>query len=339
MWVYIARRLLWLPVLLFLVSAITFALFRVVPGDPVVVMLGNRYTEERAERLRKVYGLDENVVIQYRDYMWGVIRPTVHELRLGADRGTTIRVPFLGLDFGESFRFTGRPVGPLIRSKMWVSFQVNMAAMAASLGIGLPLGFWVAHKQGTWIDPTVVSVAVILNSIPIMVTIPAVLWVGCLKLDVLPYCSGWGGLFDSRIIPVVLTMGVLGVAGFTRLMRASTLDVMGQDFIRTARSKGLHEVVIDSRHVLRNALIPIVTILAFSLSGMLTTSFVAERIFGIPGIGDFSIQSLFNRDYPVMMAMTLILSTAFVIAILLADIAYAYVDPRIRYETEQGGRG
>ena len=132
-------------------------------------------------------------------------------------------------------------------------------------------------------------------------------------------------------------MGGPGVAGFVRLMRASTLDVMGQDFIRTARSKGLGEFAIDSRHVLKNAMIPIVTILAFSLSGMLTTSFVAERIFGIPGIGSFAIDSLFNRDYPVMMAMTIILSTVFVLSILAADIAYAYVDPRIRYDG--GGRG
>jgi len=106
---------------------------------------------------------------------------------------------------------------------------------------------------------------------------------------------------------------------------------MGQDYIRTARAKGLSEISIDYRHILKNSLIPIVTILAFTLSGMLTTSFVAERIFGIPGIGNFAIDSLFNRDYPVMMGMTIILTTAFIISILISDIAYAYVDPRIRY--------
>ena len=321
-------------------------MFRIVPGDPVTVMLGARYNEEVAERLRKSLDLDKPVVVQYASYMWDVVRPKVHTLRFGEDEdasieeggGIGIKVPFMALDFGESFRFRGRPVGPLLRSKMWVSLQVNMAGMVVALSIGLPLGFWVAHRQGTWGDPTTVSVAVILASLPIMVTAPAILWAGCLKLDLVP-CSGWGGLFDTRMIAVAIAMGGPGVAGFVRLMRASTLDVMSQDFIRTARSKGLSELTIDSRHVLKNAMIPIVTILAFSLSGMLTTSFVAERIFGIPGIGSFAIDSLFNRDYPVMMAMTLILSTVFVLSILAADIAYAYVDPRIRYDGERGGGG
>ncbi len=336
MWVYIARRLLWLPVLLFMVSAVTFALFRVVPGDPVTTMLGSRYNEATAERLREALNLDRPLAVQYASYMWGVIRPKMHTVRFGEEGGAEFRAPFLGLDFGESFRFRGRAVGPLLRSKMWVSLQVNTAAMVVALGIGLPLGFWVAHRQGSWLDPATVAAGVILASIPIMVTGPAILWAGCLRLDLIP-CSGWGGLFDARILSVMLAMGIPGVAGFVRLMRASTLDVMGQDFIRTAHSKGLSGVAIDYRHVLRNALIPIITILAFSLSGMLTTSFVAERIFGIPGVGSFAIDSLFNRDYPVMMGLTIIVTTAFVLSILAADIAYAYVDPRIRYDANQGG--
>tara|TARA_B100001167_G_C16702241_1_gene272262 strand:- start:313 stop:696 length:384 start_codon:yes stop_codon:yes gene_type:complete len=125
-------------------------------------------------------------------------------------------------------------------------------------------------------------------------------------------------------------MGIPGVAGLARLMRASTLDVMGQDYIRTATSKGIHPRSIDYRHILRNALIPIVTVLSFSLAGMLTTGFITERLLGIPGVGDFAIQSIFNRDYPVIMAFTLILSMAFVLANLLADIAYTMIDPRIR---------
>ena len=128
-----------------------------------------------------------------------------------------------------------------------------------------------------------------------------------------------------------ITMGVPGVAGFIRFMRASTLDVMGQDFIRTARAKGLTEFTVDSRHVLKNALIPIVTIMGFTLSGMLSTGFVAELIFGIPGVGRFALQSIWDRDYPVLMAVTLIGAGAFVVANLLADVAYTLIDPRIRY--------
>ena len=212
---------------------------------------------------------------------------------------------------------------------MWVSFQVNLAAMVVSLSIGLPLGFWIAHKQGTWLDPAAVTVSLVLMSVPIMVSIPLVLWGLCLKLSWVP-CSGWGGLFDPRIIVPAITMGIPGVAGLARLMRASTLDVMGRDFVRTAHSKGLHPLLIDYRHILRNALIPIVTVLSFSLAGMLTTGFITERILGIPGVGDFAIQAIFNRDYPVIMAITIITSSAFVIANLIADIAYTFIDPRIR---------
>ena len=307
MWIYITRRLLWLPVLLLMVSAVTFALGTYGPGDPVRVMLGTKYDEATAERLRSSLGLDRPVIVQYADYVSGAIRG----------------------DFGESLRYRGRSVGSLLASKMWVSFQVNLAAMFVSLTIGLPLGFWIAHKQGTWMDPAAVALTLILMSVPIMVSIPIVLWGLCLKLSLVP-CSGWGGFFDLRIIVPAITMGIPGVAGLARLMRVSTLDVFGQDFIRTARAKGLSERYIDVRHVLRNAIIPVVTILSFSLAGMLTTGFITERLLGIPGVGDFAIQAIFNRDYPVIMAFTLILSTAFVLANLLADIAYSLIDPRIR---------
>ncbi len=297
-----------MPFLLGIVSAITFLLGTYGPGDPVQVMLGSKYDEVTAERLRESLGLNRPVVVQYVDYVSNAMRG----------------------DFGESLRFRGRSVSSLLLSKMWVSFQVNLAAMVVSLSLGLPLGFWIAHRQGSWVDPASVALSLMLMSIPIMVSIPLVLWALCLKLHWVP-CAGWGGLFDLRIIVPAITMGIPGIAGLARLMRASTLDVMGQDFIRTAHSKGIHPITVDYRHILRNAIIPIITILSFSLAGMLTTGFITERLLGIPGVGDFAIQSIFNRDYPVIMAFTLILSAAFVIANLLADIAYTFVDPRIRY--------
>ena len=308
MWRHILRRLLWMPFLLGIVSAITFLLGTYGPGDPVQVMLGSKYDEVTAERLRESLGLNRPVIVQYADYISNAMRG----------------------DFGESLRFRGRSVSSLLVSKMWVSFQVNLAAMIVSLSLGLPLGFWIAHRQGSWVDPASIALSLMLMSIPIMVSIPLVLWALCLKLHWVP-CAGWGGLFDLRIIVPAITMGIPGIAGLARLMRASTLDVMGQDFIRTAHSKGIHPITVDYRHILRNAIIPIITILSFSLAGMLTTGFITERLLGIPGVGDFAIQSIFNRDYPVIMAFTLILSTAFVVANLLADIAYTFVDPRIRY--------
>ena len=308
MWRHILRRLLWMPFLLGIVSAITFLLGTYGPGDPVQVMLGSKYDEVTAERLRESLGLNRPVIVQYADYISNAMRG----------------------DFGESLRFRGRSVSSLLVSKMWVSFQVNLAAMVVSLSLGLPLGFWIAHRQGSWVDPASIALSLMLMSIPIMVSIPLVLWALCLKLHWVP-CAGWGGLFDLRIIVPAITMGIPGIAGLARLMRASTLDVMGQDFIRTAHSKGIHPITVDYRHILRNAIIPIITILSFSLAGMLTTGFITERLLGIPGVGDFAIQSIFNRDYPVIMAFTLILSAAFVVANLLADIAYTFVDPRIRY--------
>ena len=308
MWRYIARRILWLPFLLLAVSSVTFSLGMYGPGDPVQVMLGPKYNEETAERLRKSLGLDRPVPVQYFDYVSGVI---------------------VG-DFGESLRYR-RSVSSILFKKMWVSFQVNFAAMLVSLLVGLPLGFWIAHRQGSWVDPAAITLSLVLMSIPIMVSIPLVLWGLCLKLSLVP-CSGWGGLFDTRIIVPAITMGIPGIAGLARLMRASTLDVLGQDFVRTAHAKGLSPLLIDQRHILKNALIPIITILSFSLACMLTTGFITERLLGIPGVGDFAIQAIFNRDYPVIMAFTLILSTAFVVANLIADIAYTMVDPRSRLE-------
>lgn len=309
MWVYVVRRLIFLPVILLAVSLITFTLGVYGPGDPVRVSMGNKYNPEAADRIRAELGLDRPFFVQYADYMFGFFRG----------------------DFGESLRFIGQPVRDLIVSKMWVSAQLSIAAMIVSLGVGLPLGFYIAHKQGSWQDPTAVTIALVLMSIPIMVTVPALLWVGCLKTDLIP-CSGWGGFFDPRIIVPAITMGVPGIAGLARLMRASTLDVMGQDFIRTAHAKGLGPVRVGGRHVLRNSMIPIVTVLAFSLAGLIGGSFITETIMGIPGIGRFAVESIFNRDYPVIMAITLIGAAAFVLANLLADLAYAYIDPRIRYK-------
>ena len=310
MWVYVVRRLMWLPFLMVAASLLVFTLGRFGPGDPVVIMMGNRYDPDSiaTQNLRRELGLDRPFHIQYADYMWGFVRG----------------------DFGESLRFRGQPVRDIIIPKMWVSAQLASVSMVIVVLLGLPLGFFIAHRQGRWEDPTIVAVTVILMSIPVMVTVPSLLWVLCLKLHWIP-CSGWGGLFDLRIAVPAISAGVFGIAPMLRLMRASTLDVMGQDFIRTAYSKGLSQAKVDYRHVLRNALIPIVTVMAFSLAGLLAGSFITETIMGIPGIGRFVVESVFSRDYPVIMAVTLIGAAAFGLSTLLADIAYAFIDPRIRY--------
>ncbi len=308
MWKFIVRRLLWLPFFIVAVSLVTFTLGRFGPGDPVVVMMGNRYDPVIADRIRHELGLDRSFFVQYSEYMLGFLRG----------------------DFGESLRFRGQKVRDLIVPKMAVSAQLALVALAISIGVGLPLGFFIAHRQGSWQDPTAVTISLVLMSIPVMVTVPVLLWTFCLKLSWVP-CSGWGGLFDARILVPAITMGVPGIAGLTRLMRTSTLETLGQDYIRTARSKGLSPLQVDRGHTLRNSIIPIVTILAFSLAGLIGGAFITETILGIPGIGRFAVESVFNRDYPVIMAITLLGAIAFVLANLVADVAYAFIDPRIRY--------
>jgi ABC-type dipeptide/oligopeptide/nickel transport system permease component len=308
MWQYILSRLMWIPFLLISVAFITFILGRFGPGDPIEIMMGTKYDPIVAERVRSEMGLDRPIISQFGSYL------------KNASQG----------DFGESLRYRGRSVSGLIGPKLIVSAKLSFVSLLISILIGLPLGFLIAHKQGTWIDPFIVTISVTFMSIPIMITIPALLWIGCLKTDLVP-CSGWGGLFDRRIIIPALTMGIPGIAFMIRIMRASTLDVLGEDYIRTAKAKGLNFFTISNRHVLRNSMIPIVTILSFSLAGILGGAFITETILGIPGVGRFSVESIFNRDYPVIMAITLIGAVAFILANLVADISYSIIDPRIRY--------
>ena len=309
MWQYILSRLMWIPFLLISVAFITFFLGRFGPGDPIEIMMGTKYDPIVAERIRSEMGLDRPIISQFGSYL------------KNASQG----------DFGESLRYRGRSVSDLIGPKLIVSAKLSFVSLLISILIGLPLGFLIAHKQGTWIDPFIVTISVTFMSIPIMITIPALLWIGCLKTDLVP-CSGWGGLFDRRIIIPALTMGIPGIAFMIRIMRASTLDVLGQDYIRTAKAKGLNFFTISNRHVLRNSMIPIITILSFALAGILGGAFITETILGIPGVGRFSVESIFNRDYPVIMAITLIGAVAFILANLVADISYSIIDPRIRYK-------
>ena len=308
---YIAKRLLWLPIILLIVSFITFALGRFGPGDPVEVLMGQYADEKVVERIREQRGFNDPIFIQYGRYLSNVVRG----------------------DFGESFKYRGRTVSELLKKKMWVSAQLNLAALFLSVSIGIPLGLFAALRQGTFWDTGTVAMTLLGQSIPVFLTAPVVLLVFALKLDILP-THGWGGFFDTRIILPAVVMGVPGIAIITRLTRASTLEVIGQDYIRTARAKGLSEFAVQRRHVLRNAMIPVITMLGFSLAGIAFTSFIVERFFGIPGIGNLFIESIFSRDFPIINAVIIIGTTMFVIANLLVDMLYPWLDPRIRLGAE-----
>ena len=307
MGVYIARRLLWVPVLLVMVSFITFALGRFGPGDPVEILLGQNFSEEAYERIRSQQGLDDHIALQYARYIGGV---------------------FQG-DFGESYQYRGRTVTELLKNKIWISAQLNFAALLISVSLGIAAGLFAALRQGSWWDSATVAFTLVGQSMHVFLTIPLALLVFSLKLGVLP-THGWDGFFSTSIIMPALVLGIPGIAIVTRLTRASTLDVIGQDYVRTARAKGLPERRVRVHHILRNALIPVVTTLGFSLAGLASGSFIVELYFGIPGVGLLTIESLFARDYPIIMAVTLLGTTLFVIANLIVDLIYPILDPRIR---------
>ena len=304
---YIARRMLWVPVLLLLVSFITFALGRFGPGDPVEILLGQNFRQEAYDRIRAQQGLDDPIAIQYARYVGNALRG----------------------DFGESYQYRGRSVTELLKNKIWISAQLNFAALLISVSLGITLGLFAALRQGSWWDSATVAFTLVGQSMHVFLTIPIALLIFSLKLGILP-THGWDGFFSTSIILPALVLGIPGIAIVTRLTRASTLDVIGQDYVRTARAKGLPERLVRLRHILRNSLIPVVTTLGFSLAGLASGSFIVELYFGIPGVGLLTIESLFARDYPIIMAVTLLGTTLFVLANLIVDLVYPILDPRIR---------
>ena len=308
MGVYAIRRLLWLPFLLIIVTFVTFVLLRLGPGDPVQVWLGQHQNEQTRERIRTQLGLDDPIVVQYLRYIEGVVTR---------------------LDFGESFRYRNKPVSELLATKIPVSLQLNLAAIIITLGIGIPVGLLAALRQGSGWDNVIVSIALALQSLPVFITAPVLLLVFGLYLGILP-TNGWDGFFSPKIVMPAVVMGVPGIAIVVRLVRASVLDVMGQDYIRTAQAKGLPERSVRIHHILRNAMIPVATSFGFTIAGLAGGTFIVEIYFGIPGVGLFAIESLFQRDYPVLMAFAIVSTTMFMLANLIVDLMYPMLDPRIR---------
>ena len=304
---YILRRLLWLPVILFIASFVTFVLGRYGPGDPVQVLMGQHSNPETVQRIREQRGLNDPIFVQYGRYISNVARG----------------------DFGESFKYRGRTVSELLFAKMWVSAQLNIAAMILWVGLGVPIGLFAALRQGTLWDTAAVMLTLSWQSVPVFLTAPGLLWVFAWKLDLLP-THGWDGFFSTSIILPAVAMGIPGVAIVARLTRASTLEVLSLDYVRTARSKGLSEFTVHLRHVLRNSMVPVVTNLGLSLAGIAFTSFIVERFFGIPGVGNLLIESIFARDYPIIDGVLIVGTTMFILVNLLIDLLYPILDPRIR---------
>ena len=307
MLVYILRRLLWTPVLLLLAAFFVFFMGTVAPGDPAELRLGNRATPERVDRLREQLGLNDPLPIRYMRFIGNALKG----------------------DLGESYVFQGKTVTSLIGPRLLVSVQLNIAASIVALSVGLPLGFYAAKRQGTKTDPAILISMLILYAMPVFFTAPFLILFFAVKLHWVP-ASGWNGMFSTQVILPALTIGIPGAAIFVRHMRASTLEVIGQEYIRTARAKGMSKFVINYRHVARNAFLPILTLLGFTLAGIFGGSLIVELIYGIPGVSRLSLDAIFQRDFPVLTALVLLGSLMLVLANLVIDIAYTIIDPRIR---------
>jgi ABC-type dipeptide/oligopeptide/nickel transport system permease component len=306
---YILRRLLWTPVLLLLAAFFVFFMGSVAPGDPAELRLGNRATPESIEKLREQMGLNDPLHMRYIRFIGNALQG----------------------DLGESYVFQGKKVTALIGPRLLVSLQLNIAAMLIALTVGLPLGFYAAKRQGTKTDPAIVISMLILYAMPVFFTAPFLILFFAVKLHWVP-AAGWSGMFSTQIILPALTIGIPGAAIFVRHMRASTLEVIGQEYIRTAHAKGMSGFVVNYRHVARNALLPILTLLGFTLAGVFGGSLIVELIYGIPGVSRLSLDAIFQRDFPVLTAFVLLGSLMLVLANLVIDIAYTIIDPRIRLQ-------
>ncbi len=321
---FVIRRLLWLPILLFFISAITFALGLYGPGDPVQVMLGVHASPDTIARLRHQYGFDQPFYVQYLNYIGNALHG----------------------NFGYSLvKYRDEPVGRLIASRLPVTIQLNLVAILMGVVIGIPLGLVAGLKRNTWIDLIVRAIVIAGISFPIIFLNPVLTFIFSRQHDIvlsalhlsfsigpiLPMVGGhWDGIFSTKIILPAFIEATGVIAVLTRQMRAGMIEELSKDYVRTARAKGLRERAVIVRHAMRNALIPIATILGLMLGGLVAGSFLVENWFGVPGVGALAYDALFSRDYYIIMAMVLLIAVAYVVSNLLVDLAYGFLDPRIR---------
>lgn len=318
MFAYIARRLFWLPILLLLIAFVTFALGIYGPGDPVQVMMGLRARPDIVQRVRQEYGFDRPFLIQYWNYITNALQG----------------------NFGYSLvKYPGQPVGALIAQRLPITLQLNLVAVLWSVPLGMALGVLSALKRRSWIDVFVRGVVILGISMPIIGLQPVLTFALARRHELGPLIigpflpvGGWKGMFSSTVILPAFLLGLGTLAVFTRQTRAAMLEVLNQDYVRTARAKGLKEWMVITRHALRNALIPLITILGFVVAGLFAGSFIVESFFGIPGVGQLAFDALISREYYIIMAFTLMAATIYVLVNLMIDIVYAFVDPRIRYQ-------
>ena len=303
---YILKRFLALIPVLLGVGTISFLLVHFIPGDPVDLILGDRASLEDKANLRASLNLDQPLTTQYLTYWKGL---------------------FQG-DMGQSLR-THRPVAALIQERFPATFELALSAVVLALLIGVPAGALAGAKPYSTADMTGLGYGILGISLPAIFLAPVLIYVFSMKLDWFPVSerSGW----DSLVLPA-LSLAVPLSAVILRICRASMLEVTGEDYIRTARSKGLSERKVYLVHALRNALIPVITIVGLQLGALLTGTVITETIFDWPGIGTLLLSAIQQRDYPVVQGCVLFIAVIYVTVNFLTDLAYGFANPRIRLQ-------
>jgi peptide/nickel transport system permease protein len=310
---YIGRRLLATLPVMAVVAVFVFSMLRLTPGDPASIIAGAAATSQDIVEIRQKLGLDRPIVSQF--FIW-----------LGH---------VLSGDFGESFFYKKR-VAELIADRVGPTLSLATLTMALSILIAVPLGVVAAYRQGTWLDRIVMGFSVLGFSVPVFVIGYALIYVFSIRLNWLPVqgyqplVEGFGGFVQRLILPS-LTLSVIYIALIARITRTSVLEVLGEDYIRTARAKGLTDRVVLMRHALRNAAVPIVTVIGLGIALLIGGVVVTESVFSIPGLGRLTVDAVLARDYPTVQAVILLFSLAYVLINLLVDVAYPLLDPRIRY--------
>jgi peptide/nickel transport system permease protein len=305
-WRYVLKRVvLALPVLLG-VSVVVFVAIRLIPGDPAQLMAGQAATQEVVQQIRQSLGLDQPVPVQYLYFLRNVVRG----------------------DLGRSL-FNGAPVVEELAQRFPRTVRLALASIAVASLIGIPAGILAATRRSTWVDTTVMLVALAGVSVPVF-------WLGLNLILLFSVRLQWFPSFGyetwRHLVLPSLTLGAASAAIVARMTRSAMLEVLGQDYVRTARAKGLAERVVVNRHALRNALIPVVTVLGLQLGTLLSGAVLTETVFAWPGIGRLLVEAVLARDYPIIQGATLLIAATFVVLNVAVDVLYGLLDPRIRYE-------
>jgi peptide/nickel transport system permease protein len=313
MWAYIIRRVLATIPVMAVVALFVFSLLYLAPGDPAAVIAGDQATPDDVERIRASLGLDRPYLVRFGAWVWDIMH---------GDLGTSI--------------FTNLPVSHMIAQRIEPTLSLMVVTLILAVSIAVPMGVVAAWKQGTTIDRLVMAFAVLGFSVPVFVVGYVLAYIFALELDWLPvqgytpFNQGFFPWMENLILPAVALGGVY-IALIARITRATMLEVLSQDYIRTARAKGAGQRSILFLHALKNAAVPIVTIIGIGIALLIGGAVVTESVFAIPGLGRLTVDAILRRDYPVIQGVVLLFSFVYVLVNLLIDLLYTLFDPRIRY--------